>query len=1085
MSRQPTRDSPSNDSSVAGVDSLLEQLQADNNNSEEPSSGSAARRSMSKDSEGYPSWLPKRPLHPAPASTFQGSINDAGPSEQPFVGGRKATPRSVRIVSMNDHDASYGAEKDRREPTDQTKVGVPAPRVWSRGMGVPLPAGSHEQAHPRIPQPRFKAKGLHLELVQNPGFKSRLYFLLFPLLVFAHIPLQTFFDFNAVFMLIQIAKFPNPLAPGVPGSGRNWELAAAAYAACWLVWIFPVFVIYELVYSFARRWRVKRPVMLPLYLSSPAFNFVCLSSYANFCFMQHLRWSAFFGEHGGMRDGLAETFWLYSQNLPTVILLLPRAGLCLALLLGFWSPDPLVVAMSDSGTSNRDETFFRADGTLTGYSRGVLIASAVWAAWKALVVLISWIGLWILSGAGCAGLCGPRNRWEEEEAEKRMSAFSDNVSELEALPWSWRMATALRVQDTFDFCLTVRPRWTGKHKEEAAAVSQAVEPKPVDGMEQIMAAIGLPTVPAAARRGALSGDLFDTPISEKGPEFADIIPKVVNRSSWEPSTGPSAPLMALPYPFTTPGAQVSSQDRVPFPPSPEPTDSKDSSGSLEEVEHEDEDEEDEDEDDEEMLEGMLSEGPSSGRASGSMSSLGQPVASRYPFQFRHPNRGHARSGSSGAASHMTPVSHNTRSTQSQNARSTFSRATQSTGNPESSESQSPQSQHTLSSSGLESREGGIRYNSAASAIPMPPRHPRSRTRSRTVPNTVSESSSSSSGPPIDFPRSRGRMDSRVTDAFGVVAPNVLEPPLPDEPEITESEGSHEAEREDQLGLLSLSAAPSPRSSFTALRHRASNVSGRRGYGSSSSHSRTHSHSGTSSSRSRAESLISVSARSRAQSLLQNIGAASQSSIEIVQVAMRNRANSSMARLEEDLSDSRTNSHSRSGSASDAVPSSVENHTFGMPLHAQPLSAQPPVLETMSEGSPEVSPERLPAPAPSSYLLSSQSQLSVFTAPSTQQISERTVSRPPSSDNMLMMPEPAGIPIPTLQVPQQGSGDMGSSYPDVSTAAGSYVTAAPTIEGSTTESSDGRTVYSLTQGPSQMQSHMGNRGGEAWQPYGPA
>jgi hypothetical protein len=31
----------------------------------------------------------------------------------------------------------------------------------------------------------------------------RLYFYLWPLLVFAHIPLQTFFDFNAVFVLIQ------------------------------------------------------------------------------------------------------------------------------------------------------------------------------------------------------------------------------------------------------------------------------------------------------------------------------------------------------------------------------------------------------------------------------------------------------------------------------------------------------------------------------------------------------------------------------------------------------------------------------------------------------------------------------------------------------------------------------------------------------------------------------------------------------------------------------------------------------------------------------------------------------------------
>lgn len=131
--------------------------------------------------------------------------------------------------------------------------------------------------------------------------------------------------------------------------------------------------------------------MLPLYLSSPAFNLVSMSSFTNFCFMQHLRFSAFVGENGSWRDGLAETFWFYSQNLPTVTLLLPRAGLCLALLLAFSQADVNVVALADAGVSGRDKTFFRAqDGTLTSYARGLLIANAAWAAWRALVVLCSW-----------------------------------------------------------------------------------------------------------------------------------------------------------------------------------------------------------------------------------------------------------------------------------------------------------------------------------------------------------------------------------------------------------------------------------------------------------------------------------------------------------------------------------------------------------------------------------------------------------------------------------------------------------------------------------------------------------------------
>ena len=130
---------------------------------------------------------------------------------------------------------------------------------------------------------------------------------------------------------------------------------------------------------------------MPIYLSSASFNLVSMTSYSNFCFLQHLRYSAFFGESGSLRDGLAETFWYYSQNLPTVALLLPRAGLSLALLLAFTTPQVGIVALADAGVSRRDATFFRpTDGTLTDYARGVLIANAAWTAWRVLVLWASW-----------------------------------------------------------------------------------------------------------------------------------------------------------------------------------------------------------------------------------------------------------------------------------------------------------------------------------------------------------------------------------------------------------------------------------------------------------------------------------------------------------------------------------------------------------------------------------------------------------------------------------------------------------------------------------------------------------------------
>ena len=85
-----------------------------------------------------------------------------------------------------------------------------------------------------------------------------------------------------------------------------------------------------------------RPLILHIYLSSPAFNFVAMSSYDHFCFLQHIRPSAcpyvsssavLPSAEGSLRDALAETCYLYAQNLPIIVTLLPRAALALALLL--------------------------------------------------------------------------------------------------------------------------------------------------------------------------------------------------------------------------------------------------------------------------------------------------------------------------------------------------------------------------------------------------------------------------------------------------------------------------------------------------------------------------------------------------------------------------------------------------------------------------------------------------------------------------------------------------------------------------------------------------------------------------------
>ncbi|KAG0692175.1 hypothetical protein DFH29DRAFT_1009200 [Suillus ampliporus] len=1036
--------------------------------SERPSSSTHPR--VSEGSEGYPSWLPKRPPPPAPASTFHSSVGMfEPPPPEAFSGGRKATPRSVRVVSLQDSAQAGANPYHRRDTTDQTALNNPLrPRVWSRATTAGLsgtlisPAVNTQE---RLHAPKFRSSGLHPELLRNPSTLARFYFYLLPLMTFYHIPLQTFFDFNAVFIILQVARYPNPSAPGVPGSGKNWALGAAAYIACWLAWITMVFVLYELVYSFWRRWRVKRPLVTPLYFSSSAFNLTCMTSYTNFCFMQYIRFSAFFGENGSLRDGIAETFWFYSQNLATVALLLPRAGLSLALLLAFTPASPDYVAILEAGFNHRDGTYFRAsDGTLTDYARGVLIANAAWTAWRVLVLLLSWIGLWILSGQGCAGLCGPRYRWEEEDHEKSTPSHSDGASEVDALPWSWRICTRLRIQEAYDFCLTVKPpaRWSSIAKKEDPGLL-GVETFPPFEVEQVLAAVGFPSAPPPARRGALSEDLFAYPREESGeapappPELSEIIPKVVKRSSKDKEmTGPSAPLLKLPYPFTAYGAQVSSNHQIPFPPSPgsrkEKRRSPITSGSerLGQDDEEDDDNDDDDNDDDEVEEVEIEVEENSDaqpRTSGSMSSLGQPVMSRYPFQLRRPARG--GSVSSVPGTHSTPRTHASTNTHSTESRTSHS--TQSTGNRETS-SESPNS-HGMSS-GMSSPGSGY-----GNPIPMPPRHPqpgRGRARAGTVPSALSSSPS----PMVYTGRgasTRIRVDSGHTETFGGGGyesflseevnddddeaeeegeeeddeddddePQMMEQPVP--------EGPHEAaEGEDSVGLLGVGTR-SPKSSMVSSRRRRGHHSdsGRSQSGRSRSDSRSGSMSG--SSRSRAGSAV----RSRTQSLIQSIGAASRSSLDLVQ-SMRSRANSSMARLEEDMTSS---SDSRSRSGSEGMHSSNENYTFGVRPYVGHSSG--------------------------SHLREAPSNPSIFT-PSISAPSEATTSRltarPTSRER-----EVGRLDIPTRPYGMQSD----DSRPDISTAAQSFITAPATLAGS---SVSGERI------PASWQevSHMVDRPDTEWRP----
>ncbi len=73
---------------------------------------------------------------------------------------------------------------------------------------------------------------------------------------------------------------------------------------------------------------------------------------------------------------------------------LPHTGLALS----FFSPENLPGGLSlsdvDQSIARRDGTFFDNNtGALSSYANGVSIANAAWAAWRTLILLLSW---WVL-----------------------------------------------------------------------------------------------------------------------------------------------------------------------------------------------------------------------------------------------------------------------------------------------------------------------------------------------------------------------------------------------------------------------------------------------------------------------------------------------------------------------------------------------------------------------------------------------------------------------------------------------------------------------------------------------------------------
>ena len=98
---------------------------------------------------------------------------------------------------------------------------------------------------------------------------------------------------------------------------------------------------------------------------------------------------------GSVRKGrdvwqfFAESCWFYSQNLPTIVLLVPRLAMTLALYIAFVGPST-GTTLGSGGGLGRDGTFFGSRGELTGYAQVIMWIQLAWGVWRILVLIASW-----------------------------------------------------------------------------------------------------------------------------------------------------------------------------------------------------------------------------------------------------------------------------------------------------------------------------------------------------------------------------------------------------------------------------------------------------------------------------------------------------------------------------------------------------------------------------------------------------------------------------------------------------------------------------------------------------------------------
>ncbi|ORY47191.1 hypothetical protein BCR35DRAFT_356218 [Leucosporidium creatinivorum] len=284
---------------------------------------------------------------------------------------------------------------------------------------VVVPSGwdddSIDEDDVRAREASCRPERMNWEMLEYRNWFPKFVHMFYPLFVLAHYPATLFLDYNVIYTLVQIALSPSLPSTSIRLATRGivdiptlrtstaWWVAVGIYSACTFLWVIVIALWVDLYLAFIKPWVTGGRVPIGrVYRGASSFNLACMSSYSRFCFLWRVRMAPFQKASPLARavkgtcatDGIAETFGWYSQNWPTVILLVPRAGLSLALLLLFGTT---AYGTANETASDRDSAYFHRNGTLTGFAQGVLLTNCAWAALRLLFIVISYLGLFLLS----------------------------------------------------------------------------------------------------------------------------------------------------------------------------------------------------------------------------------------------------------------------------------------------------------------------------------------------------------------------------------------------------------------------------------------------------------------------------------------------------------------------------------------------------------------------------------------------------------------------------------------------------------------------------------------------------------------